>query len=237
MKILNGVYQISGWMNGVNSNTFALETEKGLILIDCGYSEKQYQAMGKSLEFWGLDINSVKDAFITHSHFDHAGNAHIFKKNGARVLIGEDDRNSIECGDACTLEQLFGGSFHTCTADYGLKDGEVFDYGNATIEIVGMPGHTKGSIALMADINNVKILFTGDIFIISGATPADELNLELGWNGDPHFCAKKSIESFYKLRKLKADIIAPGHSSIYYGNSQELFERLYKKAVEELTIK
>lgn len=232
MKIAEDIYQISGLMNGTNSNTFIVQTKEGLVLIDAGYSENQFYAMKKSLEFWGLDINCIKDVFITHSHFDHSGNAHIFKKNGARIYIGEDDRKSVESGDSSTLEQLFGSRFHTCEVDRGLIDGDLMDYNDATIKVIGTPGHTKGSCALLADIRGKKVLFSGDLFVIQSATPADELNIELGWNGDPDFCREKCIKSFEKLRNLDVDIIAPGHSCVYYGDSIELFERLYKQALD-----
>jgi glyoxylase-like metal-dependent hydrolase (beta-lactamase superfamily II) len=224
LKITDGVYQVSGIMYGTNSNTFVIQTKRGLVLIDAGFSSKQYGIMKRCLEYWGMDINEIRDVYITHSHFDHSGNAHLFKKNGANIFIGEDDRNSIESGDESTLEKLFGSKFHVCRADRGLKDGEAINYDDISITVISIPGHTRGSIALLANVLGEKILFCGDQFTIKSATPADELILELGWNGDPNFCKMDYIESFKKLEKIKADIVAPGHSAVYYGDSVKLFQ-------------
>ena len=45
MKITEHLYQISGVQYGTNSNIYALRTEEGLVLIDCGYQEEQWEKM------------------------------------------------------------------------------------------------------------------------------------------------------------------------------------------------
>ena len=82
-------------------------------------------------------------------------------------------------------------------------------------------------------MNGKRILFTGDIFILDPCTPADELQVEIGWTGGPDYNGAKNLETFRRLRDLPpVDLVAPGHGSIYFGDSKKLFETLYHLAEE-----
>ena len=43
VKITEHLFQISGVQYGTNSNIYAIQTEEGLVLIDCGYQEEQWK--------------------------------------------------------------------------------------------------------------------------------------------------------------------------------------------------
>lgn len=40
MRLIENVYQTSGVIYGTNSSTYCIDTSKGLVLIDAGFSEK-----------------------------------------------------------------------------------------------------------------------------------------------------------------------------------------------------
>ena len=115
--------------------------------------------------------------------------------------------------------------------DMAVKDGQVFNYGNTRLTVLEHPGHTEGTISILAELEKKKILFTGDLFILQPCTPADELQVEVGWKGGPDYNEEKNLETLRSLRELPpVDIVAPGHGSIWLGDSRELFEALYRTA-------
>ena len=80
----------------------------------------------------------------THAHPDHSGSNNRFGK----VYIHEAD---LEAG-----RQYSGGDVELVP----IKEGYVFDLGGKTLEVIGVPGHTPGSICLL-DAQD-KLLFGGD---------------------------------------------------------------------------
>lgn len=232
MIVTEQVYQISGVAYGTNSNTFLIDTEKGWVLIDAGFGEFQLGVMRKNLEALKVDFRDIRQVLLTHAHFDHAGNARFFQNLGIEVSIGENDRSTVEQGGLSTLEPLFYKKFPRCEAVRGLRDGETLDFGDVAIQIIGTPGHTKGAVAYLVKASGTQILFTGDLFVISGVTPQEEVLVELGWNGDPLYDKEADKETFARLRGMDVDVIAPGHGTVYYGDSREIFEKLYRFSKE-----
>ena len=231
MKIAERFYQTSGIMFGTNSNTYCLDTLDGLVLIDAGFSEKQYEIMREQRRRDGLADRRLQALFVTHCHFDHAGNGWLIQKEGARICMGEKDAEAAAEGGAAVLEEMFGRKFHCYKPEQTVRNGQVFDYGNARLTVLEHPGHTEGTISVLADIEKKKILFTGDLFTLKPCTPADELQVEVGWSGSPDYNAEKNLETLRHLCDLPpVDIVAPGHGSIYMGDSRELFAELYRTA-------
>ncbi|HIR98139.1 MAG TPA: MBL fold metallo-hydrolase [Candidatus Merdisoma faecalis] len=231
MRIVDGVYQTSGSMFGTNSNTYCLDTSDGLVLIDAGFSEKQYQIMREQRRKDSLARKRLQELFITHCHFDHAGNGWLLQKEGARVCMGEKDAEAVSKGGARVLEERFGRKFHCYTPALIVKDGQSFDYGNVRLTVLEHPGHTEGTISILAEGRSGKILFTGDLFTLKPCTPDDEIQIEIIRPGSPDYNEEKNLETLRRLRELPpVDMVAPGHGSIWLGDSRELFETLYRTA-------
>ena len=49
MKITDRIYKTSGVEYGTNSNTFAVDTDAGIVLLDLGYETKQWNINGNIL--------------------------------------------------------------------------------------------------------------------------------------------------------------------------------------------
>ena len=213
MRLIENVYQTSGILYGTNSNTYCIDTGEGLVLIDAGFSEKQYEIMRMRRKEDGLGNKKLRDLFITHGHFDHAGNGWLLQKDGARVYLSAEDGVAVQRGDECTLASMFGRKFHTFTPDGTVKDGQTFDYGNTQLTVLEHPGHTEGTISILAETNGKKILFAGDIFVLKACTPMDEARAcEIGWTGGPDYNGMKNLETFRKLKELPpVELVAPGH--------------------------
>lgn len=232
MRITEHVYQISGIIYGMNSNVYAIDTDSGVILIDTGYADKQYESMLDVMKEYQLEAR-VKAAFLTHAHLDHAGNAYRFEEKGAKIYIGHRDEDTLCKGGPAALEKQFGTEFHTCRHVTGVKDGDGFDFGNVTLKVIEIPGHTIGAAAYLVEADGKRILFIGDMFMIREVTPQDEMMIEPGWDGGPDFDAEKNVRSFEMLQALNPQIIAPGHRSIYIGNGQEVLKKAADTAKEK----
>jgi len=92
----------------------------------------------------------LSEIWLTHHHWDHIG--------GIEPLIEE-----------CPIKHVRGSKYD---ADHeriprqtdALSDGDSFDFGGASVDIVEIPGHTLGAIAFISEGN----LFSGDTLFIAG---------------------------------------------------------------------
>lgn len=234
MKLTETIYQISGIPFGNNSNTYVIDAGDELVLIDTGYSAAQWATMKKVMAYWGLQNKPITHAFLTHAHFDHAGNAHRCRAEGSKLVVGVGDAEAIEtCADG-TLCNMFEGDFVPCKVDIVASDGDVFSVGNTKIKVIGLPGHSKGALGFQVCSGTMECLFIGDFFSITSASPEDEVNIDLGWTGGPDYDREQNLASFRRAAQLQVDAILPGHLTAFFGDCRKILEMAYKKAAAEL---
>jgi len=93
--------------------------------------------------------NKLDYILNTHHHFDHVGgNQKLKEKYKSKVLGSEIDKDRIP------------------GIDIFLKDKQNFKLGNSSLEVIFVPGHTKGHIAFY--FKEEKIVFTGDTLFSLG---------------------------------------------------------------------
>jgi len=121
----------------------------------------------------------------THHHFDHiGGNIELKKTYNAKVLGFEGDKHRIP------------------GIDITVKDGESWNFGNSTVKIFHIPGHTLGHICFFFE--KEKIIFTGDTLFSLGCGKIFEGN------------HKQMLDSLNKIKKLPKDTqIYCGHEYTY----------------------
>lgn len=95
----------------------------------------------------------------THGHFDHiGGNRAVVEATGAELLIHELDLPLME--KAKIHAQLYGLPAELSPPpDRLLKDGDKIAVGELTFEVIHLPGHSPGGIALLCG----QHLFAGDV--------------------------------------------------------------------------
>ena len=111
------------------------------VVIDPGIDhESEAKAILSEVERNGFRIKYIIN---THGHPDHSGGNRVFKeRSGAPILIYEDDVSFLS----------------NPSADRKLRDGDLVDVGNIRLRVVHTPGHSPGSMALLAE----DCVFSGD---------------------------------------------------------------------------
>ncbi|MET0966200.1 MAG: MBL fold metallo-hydrolase [Nakamurella sp.] len=89
----------------------------------------------------------------THSHYDHWQSlAEVAAKSSAKVLAGAADAEGLPV-----------------PVDGTLETGDTVELGDCRLEIIGLRGHTPGSVAVLyRDPSGVSHLFTGDSLFPGG---------------------------------------------------------------------
>ena len=173
-------------------NTYFLVNEKtqDCVIIDSGENYKKIQ---QTINENGFNLKAV---FLTHAHFDHAGNAKKLQDDGAKIYVGEKDFNKL-LNDQ-NLASDFGRNFDYLTADFKLYDGQEIDIIGIKIKVISTPGHTDGSLTFLVD----DMLFTGDTLFLGSVGRTDFVT------GDKN----AMISSVKKLFALNGDYkVFPGH--------------------------
>jgi len=110
-----------------------------------------------------LDIIKNTDAelkyiILTHAHADHIGALDDIKKQfDVPVVIHEDEAHALQNG-SLNLCPLLGFEIPATRADICVRHGDTLPFGNGEIKFLHTPGHTKGSMCILAD----NCAFTGD---------------------------------------------------------------------------
>ncbi len=192
-------------------NCYLIETGTGYILIDTGASN-QRTALERELKSAGCSPSALQLIILTHGDFDHIGNAAYLRDVfGADIAMHRDDAGMAERGDMFWNRQsgnvlirwlapiLFRfGKSSRFAADLFVDEGyDLSGYGLAA-QVVALPGHSKGSIAVLTTDGD---LFCGDLF---DNTEQPVLNAIM----DDRAAALVSVE---KLEKLLIRNVYPGH--------------------------
>ena len=130
--------------------------------------------------------NAVLDMIImTHGHFDHILSLDKLRDmSGAPAIIHEDDAEMLGDGKKNAHYFFFRQNFVQRDAERTVKHGDKLTLGNETLEVIHLPGHSKGSIALLGD----GFMITGDTLFAEGFGRYDL------YGGDATIL-KKSLES------------------------------------------
>lgn len=139
-QIARGVY----FVGAADIAAYAIDTGRGLILIDAGYEDTAPQVLA-NLRALGFSPRDVRILLNTHAHFDHAaGLARIKRESGAQLYASPLDAMELRRGGAGNfyLRDFF--RYPPVQVDHELHDGEQVTLGDRTLTAHFTPGHTKG---------------------------------------------------------------------------------------------
>jgi hydroxyacylglutathione hydrolase len=218
-KISEGVYFIEGQDEMIpDSHTYILgdPSTQDLSLIDPGLTRKGSYKLD-SIKKMGIDPKSIKRVIMTHTHLDHIGCLTEIQKRipSLELWVHLEEADPLEQGDERTVYGM--DMFRQmCQMQYGLKpgdyalhvdrklrDGERLELGGMVWEVLHIPGHSMGSIALYEP--SQKILIPGDVVYADYAIGRFDLH---GADG------KVLRKSLLRLADLDVKILLPGHNQV-----------------------
>lgn len=194
----------------------------------------------RALEAKGLKPGDLGFIFVTHHHYDHTGClAEMKRLSGARVAAGTKDAPVISGAEeppgpggislAGRLLRRLPPSwlesyqrYEKCAVDLELAEGDAIQ--ELGLEVLELPGHTIGGIALYS--RSERIAFIGDM-----------VGNIMGRLGPPFlsfsYDKEAILSSMRRLAALDLDFAYPGHGAVIGPNAgvkvRELTERLARK--------
>jgi glyoxylase-like metal-dependent hydrolase (beta-lactamase superfamily II) len=140
---------------------------------------------------------SLKLIVSTHRHWDHIGdNAAVQSATGAQVAAHTLDRHGLE--SPTPLYAPF--PIPPSVPAIDLAEGSRIRFGDIDLAVLHTPGHTEGSVCLLAD--DERLLFTGDTLFAGGWGRTDL----------PGGSDEQLVDSLARLSRLADDLsVRPGH--------------------------
>jgi glyoxylase-like metal-dependent hydrolase (beta-lactamase superfamily II) len=191
--------RINGWQ------LYAWREGDSVTLIDTG-------SPGSGTEILAA-LPSLERIVVTHGHVDHCGSAaELHDATGAPVLAGAGDAAVIrgravmpppvfEDWEIPIYERVSIGLPDVAPpvpVVQELHDGDALDFGGGA-EILSIPGHTEGSIAV--HLPHHGVLFTGDTIANVGTVMLGTFNQDRA----------RTVASFQRLAALEVETACFGH--------------------------
>jgi glyoxylase-like metal-dependent hydrolase (beta-lactamase superfamily II) len=141
----------------------------------------------------------LKLVVSTHRHWDHIGdNAAVSAATGAEIAAHFADRHGLERPQPIMAPFPIPPSVPAID----LAEGSTIRFGEIALTVLHTPGHTEGSVCLLAD--SERLLFTGDT-LFAGSWGRTDL---------PGGSEEQMVDSLGRLAALSGDLkVLPGHGS------------------------
>ena len=231
----NGIYLIPAplpFKSPAWVNTYAIESNGGLLLIDCGTDwAPGREALRQGFIDLGLEESAVHTLVVSHLHLDHVGmSARLVEEWGCRFVMHERasklvDKYNDTPGYVSRLTKIatthgVPDSAVKATAaferpdympvinapDHTVVDGESIDLGDGrSLEVVHTPGHEPAHICVRD--TRTGILFSGD-HVLPRISPV------IMWDTDLSDPLGDYLSSLQKLIGMNIGVTYPAHGTL-----------------------
>lgn len=190
-----------------NSNCYILINKGEALVIDPSASAKSILSR---VQQEGAQLTGI---LLTHGHFDHIVSIDTLRRAcPVPLMIHKDDAEMLEDGVKNAFSLFFGQNISYAPAERLLQGGDKIRLGDTDIEVIFLPGHSKGSVCYY--IPGERTMFTGDLLFAQGFGRAD-------LHGGNAFQLRTSLCA---LRQYPKNVtIYPGHGeSSLLGNALDV---------------
>ena len=200
-------------------NVYLLKSGHSGILIDAG-SERRDEALAE------IGVEQIDWVLFTHFHRDQGtGNASL-KNQGAKIAIGSLEQDHLHpalnqrpvdpadrylLGDGVANHGSRMEPFQKIGVDRALGEGDVIRWNQFQIRTLGTPGHTKGSVSYVIELDGRTLVFSGDL-IMEGGYVRNLYSMQWIYLQNPGI--DSSLVSLDKISSLDPDLLLPSHGSI-----------------------
>ena len=148
-RLSGSVTMIKVSVGPVDNNAYLLQTSSGAsILVDAANDDDRLLKI--------IADHRLDGIVTTHRHDDHwQALPSVAAATGARSICGQPDLEVISASSG--VEGMV-----------GVWDGDQIELGTESLEVIGLVGHTPGSITLAYRRGGVAHLFTGDSLFPGG---------------------------------------------------------------------
>jgi glyoxylase-like metal-dependent hydrolase (beta-lactamase superfamily II) len=231
MRLRPGIHRIQAPLGERFIAMYLLTGPDGALLFDTGVADSVPGTLLPYLTDIGFDLADLRWVISSHCDFDHTGGNFALAAAAPRAefLAGRADVPMTE-----DIELLISGRYGEFAArdrfddppettaevrrstglvpvSRALDGGETFDLGDRTIEVLSVPGHSPGHLALWDAAN--RALLISDAVLGETVPTAD---------GRPAFPPTYRdtfayVDSIRRLRALDADLLLTAHYPVYEG--------------------
>lgn len=218
-EVTEGVFFIPGEDDFIpDSHVYVIgqPSSGDLSILDAGLMGKSKYKI-KTMVKLGIRLEDIKRVIMTHTHLDHIGCLReiLQEMPWLELWVHEKEAEPLEKGEEETVYGM--DMFRSmCQAQFRLKSGdfkfrvdrrlkgnETLNVGGMAWEVIHVPGHSAGSIALYH--RPKKILIPGDTVYADYAIGRFDL----------HGAEAASLmDSLQRLSELEVDVLLPGHNRI-----------------------
>ncbi len=137
-----------------NTGVWVNEKTGEAFLIDSPYGAYQY--LTKNI-LQGIKVVAV---LVTHSHWDHIGDDHLFQKIGAKIYVHPEGRKIVETPEIIIPYTKCSFGLTPCPVYKELSDEEHISVSGVDILVRWVPGHTVSGVYFY--IKEARVVFCGD---------------------------------------------------------------------------
>ncbi|MBN2471633.1 MAG: MBL fold metallo-hydrolase [Anaerolineae bacterium] len=194
-------------------NVYVIRSGERAVLVDFGSGDVLSHLAA-------LGITRVTDVLLTHHHRDQGQGLSRAAEAGARIWVPHTEQDLFHAVDAHWQAREIMNNYNGRQDRFSLLEpvpvaGTLLDYeersfGDHRFTVVPTPGHTTGSITLLAGIDGRRCAFSGDLI----AAPGQVWTLsatQWSYNGVEGVAA--SIASLLDLKDRQPDLLLPSHGA------------------------